>query len=500
MAFISIAPRAGLYRNGTIQQSAGRWYDGNLIRFQQDQVKPIGGWQVRSSSAAPFAGSARALVSWRDNSNNRWIGVGTHSNLYVQDEAGDNADITPSGFTVGRPDATQNLGYGGGAYGTSYYGVPRPTNSAYLAAAVWTLDSWGEDLVGASDGDGKIYLWTLNPAAPAAAVANAPTGVASILVTAEGFLFALGQAGDARRVAWCDQQNITVWAADATNQAGDFDLTTVGTLQVGKALPSGALILTDVDAWLASYVGAPLVYGFTRVGSACGVISKGAIAAQDARAAWMGRNGFWLFDGQAVQPLDCDVADSVFTGLNANQCSKVSAVHLSDQGEIWWFYPSEASVECDSYVCWAYRESQRLGFNVWTLGSLERLCGSGRGVFPNPLMVDGSGLLYQHETGLNFDGAQPYIETGPFEIGQGDALAEVQQVIPDQLVDGAVSATFYGRMYPNGPETTYGPYPLVSPTDVLFQARLIRTRYTGLAMADWRIGTMKLDVTPGDKR
>ena len=497
MPFVTIAPPPGIFNNGTAYQAKGRWYSGNLIRFQQGERKPIGGWQLRSSASA-FMGACRALLSWRDNSNNRWVSVGTHSHLYVQNEAGTNYDITPSGFTAGNASASQNLGYGGGLYGVDYYGVPRPNTTSYLPATVWALDSWGEDLVGCSDADGKIYQWTLNTANPAAVVTNAPTGVASILVTAEGFLFALGQTSDSRRLAWCDQQNLTVWAADATNQAGDYDLTTVGTLQVGKALPSGALLLTDVDAWLATYIGTPLVYGFQRVGSACGIISKGAIAAQDSRAVWMGKGGFWIFDGQSVQPMDCDVQDGVFSNINTTQISKVTAVHLPDEGEVWWFYPSASSNENDSYVCWAYRESIRLGTNIWTMGSLQRLCGSGRGVFPNPLMVDGSGLLYEHETGLNFDGDVPFLQTAPIEIGNGDYMAEIQRIVPDEANSGDVQMTLIGQLWPNSPPVNLGTYSLSSPTDMLQQARQITVRYTAARMADFRIGNFRLEIVQGD--
>jgi hypothetical protein len=497
MAFVTIAPPAGIFRNGTIYQSKGRWYDANLIRFQEGMIEPIGGWQLRSSAAA-FSGAPRAILSWRDNSNNRWIAVGTDSNLYVQDEAGANHDITPTGYTVGRPDASQNLGYGGGFYGLGMYGVPSSNVGAFLPASVWSLDSWGEDLVGCCDSDGSIYLWSLATGTPAAIVENAPTGSQGLLVTDQFFLFALGTAGDSRRIAWCDQQNITLWAADATNQAGDYDLTTAGTLQCGRAVPGGALIFTDVDVWLASYIGTPLVYSFQRQGSGCGIISKGAVSTRDSIAAWMGKGGFWIFDGQSVQPLDCDVQDHVYSNLNQNQVSKVTAVHLADQGEVWWFYPSAGSTEIDSYCAWAYRESIREGRNVWTIGQLTRLCGTGKGVFPNPLMVDAGGLLYEHETGVSWGGAAPYLESGPFEIGQGDYMAEVQRIVPDQLNDGDATATLFGRFWPNGAETTYGPFSLVSPTDVLLQAREIRTRFTGAVPASWRIGNMRLDVIQGD--
>jgi hypothetical protein len=499
MPLIPFAPQAGVFRNGTTYQAKGRWYDMNLMRFRQDAVVPVPGWQKRSSSAAAFSGASRAVLNWTDNSASRWIGVGTSTHLYAQDEAGANHDITPVAFAAGRDDAAQNLGFGGGAYGASAYGVPAPNTVAFLPASVWSLDSWGENLVGCCDTDGKLYEWTLNTATPAAVITNAPTGCAGLVVTEEGFLFALGAGGDGRRVQWCDQRDNTTWTPLPTNQAGDFDLLTAGTLRSGKAITGGTLLFTDVDVWLATYIGTPLVYGFQRKGVGCGPISKGAVAAKDSIAAWMGRGGtFFLFDGQSVQPLDCDVQGYV-ADLNVNQASKVTAVHLAGPGEVWWFFPSSTSNECDRYVAWCYRESQRLGRNIWSLGQLGRTGGTGKGVEAKPLMVAASGYLYEHETGLNYDGAVPYIETGPLEIAQGDFMGEVQMIVPDQSADGDFYATFYNRMWPNGPETTYGPVGLVSPTFLLFQATETRLRFTlARQNASAQVGSMRLSVIRGD--
>jgi hypothetical protein len=373
-----------------------------------------------------------------------------------------------------------------------------PTSSAYLAATVWTLDTFGENLVGCSDTDGKLYQWTLNTGTPAAVITNAPTSCKALVVTPENFIFALGASGNGRRVAWCDQEAATTWTASATNQAGDQDLQTSGTLMCGRPMKGLTLLLTDTDAWAATYIGPPYVYGFQRVGTGCGVIAKGAVAARDTDAVWMGSGGFWLFDGVSLSPMDCDVRDAVFSDINVNQISKVSAVHLTAEGEVWFFYPSSGSTENDRYVCWSYRESQRVGRQIWTTGTLGRLCGSPKGVFANPLMVDASGYLYEHETGWNYDGAEPYLETGPIQLGKGDYRMQVEQIIPDEIVAGDVTMTAYVRDFPNGAETTYGPYTLSNPTDAWFQGSLVRLRYTSASQSDWRIGNFRLDISQGD--
>jgi hypothetical protein len=37
--------RPGVYRNGTLYQAKNRWYDANLMRFLENTIRPIGGWE-----------------------------------------------------------------------------------------------------------------------------------------------------------------------------------------------------------------------------------------------------------------------------------------------------------------------------------------------------------------------------------------------------------------------------------------------------------------------
>ena len=102
----------------------------------------------------------------------------------------------------------------------------------------------------------------------------------------------------------------------------------------------GRTYSTDNDAHVAQYSGAPFVYGFERVGTACGVASRRGAVAIDEGAFWMGKKGFFTFDGSVAKEINCEVADYVFDDMNPSQISKVYAVHNSQHSEIWWFYPS----------------------------------------------------------------------------------------------------------------------------------------------------------------
>ena len=493
MALIPLKIPPGVYRNGTEYQSAGRWFDANLVRWFENTLRPIGGWRKKSETA--MAGLCRGLLTWKINAGSRYIAMGTSTKLYVMSENSVLKEITPTGFTAGRADATNTTGYGYNLYGSFAYGVARPDTGAIAPATTWSLDTWGEYLVACSDTDGKLYEWQLGFTTPtlAAVITNAPTGCSALLSTAERFLFALGASSNPRLVKWSDQEDNTTWTAAATNQAGDFEINSSGSLKCGKRVRGINLLFTDVDVHTASYVGLPYVYAFERVASGCGVISAQAVAAIDSTAMWMSQSGFWIFDGY-VKPLNCDVSDYVFQNLNYNQASKVYAVHNSKYGEIWWFYPSSASNEVDSYVIFNYRESH------WNIGSLSRTAGTDRGVFLQPLMVSSDGYIYEHEVGYAYDSGILFAESGPLEIGQGDNIMSVRQVIPDEQTLGEVVVSFKSRLYPMATETTHGPYPAAQPTDVRFSGRLVKVKYTGAVLEDWRVGVSKLDIVAMGKR
>ena len=493
MALIPLKIPPGVYRNGTEYQSAGRWFDANLVRWFENTLRPIGGWRKKSETA--MTGSCRGLLTWKTNAGSRYIAMGTHSKLYAMNENSVLKEITPTGFTAGRASATNTTGYGYNLYGSFAYGVARPDTGAIAPATTWSLDTWGEYLVACSDTDGKLYEWQLGFTTPtlAAVITNAPTGCAALLSTAERFLFALGASSNPRLVKWSDQEDNTTWTAAATNQAGGFEINSSGSLKCGKRVRGINLLFTDVDVHTASYVGLPYVYQIEKAGSGCGVISAQAVAAIDSAALWMSTSGFWTFDGY-VKPLPCDVSDYVFQNLNYNQASKVYAVHNSKYGEIWWFYPSSQSNEVDSYVSFNYRESH------WNIGSFGRTAGTDRGVFNNPIMVDASGYIYEHEVGFAYDGGSVYAESGPYEIGAGENIMSVRQVIPDEQTLGEVQISFKSRMYPTSTETTYGPYPAAQPTDVRFSGRQVKIRYTGAVLDDWRVGVNRFDVVTMGKR
>ena len=492
MPLVPLKLPAGFYRNGTDFDASNRWRDGSLVRWRDGSLRPIGGWQERKASFS--TNPIRGAHAWETNNNTAYFAGGSHNELKVMTGAGTVTDITPSGLATGREDAEQNLGYGGGFYGTGYYGTTRPSTGTYSEASSVSLDNFGEELLAIFYDDGRLFRWDLNPSNNAAVVAGAPTNNLGLVVTEERFVVCLGAGGNPRKLQWSDKEDLSTWTPAATNEAGDILLQTSGQIMQGIKTRGQTLILTDLDTHVMRYIGPPYVYSVSRVSTASGAVSRMSAVDTDMGAFWMGQRGFFRFDGNKVQELPCEVHDYVFDDLNVSQISKVYAVHNSQHGEIWWFYPSGTSNENDRYVTLDYKEGH------WSTGELDRTAGVDQVVVSNPIWADASGNLYNQETGYTHGATKPFAESGSISLGNGDSIMKVTQLIPDEKTQGQVEVTFKTRFYPNDSETSHGAFTLGNPTDVRFQGRQVRIKVQGTGNDNWRSGVMRIEANPGGRR
>ena len=500
MTFIPLDIPAGFYRNGTDLEQSGRWRDGSLVRWRDNSLRPVKGWQTRKASLA--SNIVRGAHAWEANNGDRYLGYGSYNELKLLSGGGTITNITPSALNntsqrreVELQRATVLTGFGKGDYGENEYGTERPNDGNYSEATTWSLDNWGEDLVACSSSDGRIWYWdkSANPAT-ASALTNAPTKNLGVIVTEERFIFALGADDDPRKVQWCDRENNTVWTPTTTNEAGDAILQTSGQIMQAIRTRGQTLVITDLDAHAFRYIGPPYVYSNQRVGTACGAISRHAAADVDAGVFWMGNRGFHMFDGNGVREVPCDVHDHVFGNFNRAQQSQIWAWSNTEYKEVWWFYCSAGSNDIDSYVALDYQE------NHWTIGKLARSAGVSRGVFRYPLLIGNNKTAYEHEIGHSHDGADVFAETGPISLGNGDNVMNVMQLVPDEKTQGDVEFTFKSRFYPNDQERSHGPYTPVNPTGVRFSGRQVRMRVDQVRDADWRVGNVRIDAMPAGRR
>jgi hypothetical protein len=486
----------GVYRNATEYSAAGRWYDTNLIRWIDGLMMPIGGWQ--KFSLTPVTGTCRGLFSWRDNANFRWLAIGTSDKLYVHDE-GSLFDITPVGFVAGQSASIPGLGYGTLDYGEQEYGTQRSgTSGITLEAATWSFDSWGENLVGCSTSDGKVYEWSGTTSSPAAVIANAPIDNRFVYVSEQRHLVVLGAGGDPRKIQWSDAEDNTDWTPTSSNQAGDFVLNTNGHLRCGVKTRGETLILTSTDAHVKRFIGSPLVFSFDRVGTQCGVAGPNAAAAVNGTVVWLGTDAKpYVYNG-VVQNIPCDIEDWLEAQFNRVKQTEVYCGTLAEQSEVWWYFP--ANDGDTKYAVWNYKQ------NIWYIGELDRTAWLDRGVWGHPVAVSSDGYLYLQENGNTDSGvtraASIYAKAGYMEIGSGDNIMDVLQILPDEQTSGNVNVTIKTRFVPNGTEYTYGPYTVRADgyTDTRAAGRQASITIQAVDDADWRVGTYRADVRASGAR
>jgi hypothetical protein len=504
--YVELALPPGVFANGTARESGSdgpdgpRWRLSNLVRWPNaTDMQPVGGWQVHSASAPALTGVARSITTWSDLAALRWIAVGTPSHLYVMTASGALTDITPVGFTAGLQDAVTGAGFGQDAFGIGGFGQPGPDASTIQPATVWDLKPFGQRLLGCTVDDGKLYVWANVPANPATQIPAAPTNLTGMHVTANEFVFAFQQ----KTVNWCDVGDYTTWSPTSTNQAGNAPLNTDGTFTCGASIRGGELLFTNTDVWLAVYsTNAAIVWTFTKLQHGCGAISKKSPVVFPQGCVWMATDGFYIYNGY-LNPLNCDVAGYVFDNINQTQISKVQGFHNAYNNEVWWLYPSAASIEIDSYVFWDYR------WNYWAVGQISRTAACEPGVFTVPFMVGTDGLIYEHEVGWNVGGVYPYARSGPIEMddpdkGPGGRVVQILNMIPDEKTLGDSQVTLYARFYPNGTETAYGPFPTRAnqnqPTNILAMGRQMEAMIQFTGADDARAGLYRFEVQPRGRR
>lgn len=536
------------------QANLVRFFSGTLQPVGGWQKLTLDGGTTMSA----LTGLPRASIGWRLTDESPVMAFFTLSKLYCM-LGGAITDITPSGFTAGVADSTAQTGNASGNFGDGNYGIglygSGPLTGTPIECDVSTVDVFGTYLVALSTSDHILYVWDGNPSDVAVvATASIPTyaggttynqgdqvvsssiyyqslvssntgntpatsptfwavipapgdppkGIA-VFCTPERFVVVLGAEDrnpdgsltgnlNGRLVAWASQETYTDWTPSALNTAGDFPITTQGRLVAGKPVRGYSLIWSDCDVWTMTATGDQFVYAFAKVGDKCGLVAPNAAVVVDGNAYWMGTENFFSYNG-FVQTLPCDVRDKVFENFNGVQQRKVHGYSVSQFGEIWWFYPSANSQECDSYVVYNYRE------NHWTTGTLSRLTGFDSGAIGTPVALGLDKYAYAHETGTLHPGAGLiFIESGPLEIGDGDRLMAVERMLPDEKNLGDTQTYVYTAINPTDTEQEFGPFSNLAPTGLRFKGRQIRLRYEQVNEVAWRIGTMRVAAHPSSGR
>jgi hypothetical protein len=459
---LKIAP--GVDSQSTPMQVGQGMIDSNLIRHRNGRIQKLAGCTRLISTT--FSGVATHILPWAALNGTEYVGIGTTVQLALI-ASSSLVDITPA---------------------------------AGVGSGEWAMDKWGQNLVAAPKG-GTVYQWVppVSGGNIAVALAGAPSIVNGIVVaTPQQQIIAWGAysvslaAQDPLLIRWCDVADNTVWTATATNQAGSFRLSSGSEVKQVLWFGVSGLIWTDLDFWIMTYAGFPLIYGFNRIAPNCGAISSRAADALGTRVAWMSQNDFFVFQGGQVQVLPCSVHDFVFDNLDRSHTAAVHTDTNSFAGEIMWRFPTTGSAGvCDAYVKWNVNE------NVWDKGegSPTISAWADQSVVGPPIGADYTGLVQQFETSNDFDGTvlTSFFETGWFRIAEGEQSVYIDRILPDFVLNTGgsvqVTITVADEIPPDDtdyPVRTYGPYTVSRSTPYL------------IVRASGRVAKLKVECSAAD--
>jgi len=426
-----------------------------------------------------------------------------------------------------------------------------------LEPGMWSLDNFGDKAICLIH-DSAVFEWnsaaTDATSSRATIITGAPTASRHMLVsTPDRHLVFFGtettigdtSTQDDMFVRFSDQEDINTYTPSATNTAGFQRLADGSQIRGAIRGRDSILVWTDTALFTQRFVGQPLTFAFSQVGTNCGLVGQNACVEVDGSAYWMSENGFFRYAGK-LESLPCLVEDHVYNDINLESGNQMVSAGLNNLfGEVMWFYPTSSSSVVNRQVTYNYFDSspQR---PVWTVGTLARTMWQDSAVFGSPHATEydaatdtsfdvvgnteGRTTYYQHETGTDQvkGGATTAIlaniSSGDFDIsqrrsalgqstgaadlrGDGEFIMKVRRFIPDFISQtGATRITLNLRNFPNDTRSSSS----LGPFDITSSTQKVDTRARGRAVSlkventstnqSWRLGTFRLDIQPDGRR
>ena len=507
-------------------------------------------------NASATTGITLADASQFPDSGTNFILIGTEEISYT----GINASNELTGVTRGvRNTTAASHGAGDTVTSTANYVAwgEAASGDLVLEPGMWSLDNFGDKAICLIH-DSAVFEWDSAQSnatdTRATIISGAPTASRHMLVSAQRHLVFFGtettigtpSTQDDMLIRFSDQEDINNYVQSAETTAGEQRIADGSQIRGAIRGRDAILVWTDTALFTQRFIGSPLTFAFTQVGTHCGLVGQNACVEVDGSAYWMSENGFFRYAGK-LESLPCLVEDHVYDNINLESGNQMVSAGLNNLfGEVIWFYPTTGSSVVNKMVAYNYFDSspQR---PVWTVGSLARTMWKDSAVFGTPHALEydaatdtsfdvvgnteGRTTYYQHETGTDqvkggaVTAITANIASGDFDItqqrasatgqstgvatfrGDGEFLMKIRRFIPDFISQtGNTQVTLQLRNFPNDTQasSSLGPFTVSSSTqkvDTRARARAIALKIENTSSAQsWKLGTFRLDIQPDGRR
>ena len=578
---VTLQVGAGIQRDGTTF-AAPSYVDGKWVRFQYARPKKIGGYNGIFLNAT---GISRGMIMSADNGINyvisgysggveRWTtdnddGIGSGptafsitgftsspKNLWQFDIGydplgnGKNNLIAHPGQNLTDISSTVNtrplLGEFTGttlspvgvftAVGTTTNGSPTVTFAATYAAMGPGLTVTGTGIpanttVVSALEVGGIWTVTLDKNATASGTVTLTfdnnISVSGGVVMLYPYLFVYGNNGLIKNCAAGDFNN---WTSADSNENSVASVKVVKGLPVRGGTTSPAGLFWTLDSvvrvtYSPTTVGNQTLYWrYDLITQQSSILSSQCVIEYDGIFYWAGVDRFLMYNGVVQEVENKQNFNYFFDNLNYVQRQKVWASKVPRWGEIWWFFPSGDSTECNDAVIYNVRD--KVWYDAGQAMGARRSAGVFSEVFRKPIWggwdenSSNKYTLWQHETGTNevytnqVNAIDSYFETNVIGARTGlvgavdqpgdNVWTRCERIEPDFVQVGEMTVVVTGNGYAEDPPQDSDPYPFGPTTpkvDMKEQRREMRLRFrSNTQNGNYFMGRVLLSLDTGDVR
>jgi hypothetical protein len=341
------------------------------------------------------------------------------------------------------------------------------------------------------------------------------------------YLFVYGNSGFIGNCAAGDFNN---WTSADSNQNNVSSTKVVKGLPIRGGTTSPAGLFWTLDSvvrvtYAPTTVGNQTLYWrYDLITQQSSIMSSQCVIEYDGIFYWAGTDRFLMYNGVVQEVENRQNFNYFFDRLNYSQRQKVWVSKVPRWGEIWWFFPSGNSTECDDAIIYNVRE--KTWYDAGQALGARRSAGVFSEVFRKPIWGGwdendtGSYTLWQHETGTNeiytnrVNAIDSWFETNVIGarmgfVGAGEQAGEnvwtrIERIEPDFVQVGEMTVVITGNGYADESPTDSDPYPYDPTTlkiDMKEQRREMRLRFrSNTQNGDYFMGRVLLSIDTGDVR
>jgi len=341
------------------------------------------------------------------------------------------------------------------------------------------------------------------------------------------YLFVYGNNG---YIANCAAGDFNNWTSADSNKNNISSTKVVKGLPLRGGTTSPAGLFWTLDSvvrvtYSPQQVGNQTLYWrYDLITQQSSIMSSQCVIEYDGIFYWAGTDRFLMYNGIVQEVDNKQNFNYFFDRLNYAQRQKVWVSKVPRWGEIWWFFPSGDSTECDDAVIYNVRE--KCWYDAGQALGARRSAGVFSEVFRRPIWggwdenTSNKYTLWQHEKGTDqvytnqVNAIESYVETNVIGATMGfvgaapdagnNVWTRCERIEPDFIQSGEMYVVVTGKSYADGPDDPSDFYTFNPDTlkiDMKEQRREMRLRFgSNTQNGDYFMGRVVLSIDAGDVR